>query len=149
MAAVGCVGTAQAAEKIRYEEIPRGVSSQGEATVLTIDGAKHEGAKFRLDSDQVVLYRKDGSIENLPVDQIVRLSFKAERKHYFEFTVLSAAAAVVLPYWVCDGDLVCAVLAGTVISPAAIVVAAGSAPVTLALDGMRLLIPPKVYEIVH
>jgi hypothetical protein len=33
--------------------------------------------------------------------------------------------------------------------PAFLAVAAGSAPVTLAVDGIEFLIPAKVYEIVH
>ncbi len=134
--AIGCVGRVQAAEKIRYEEIPsRVIAHSGGATVFTTDGMRHAGARFRLEPDQVVLYRKDGSTEDVPVDHIARIAIRHERTDFFEFTKLSAVAVVFLPYRVCDADLVCAALAATVISPAAIAVAAGSAPVTLALDG--------------
>jgi hypothetical protein len=152
---IGCFATARAAEKIRYEEIPARLVQLGGLThgrnfkVTTIDGTSHVGASFRLEPDQVVLYQKDGSIENIPVDRVVRVSIRRERAPFFEFTKLSAVAVVYLPYWVCDGDLVCAALAATVISPVVIAVAAGSAPVTLALDCAAFFIPSKVYEIVH
>ncbi len=84
--AIGWGGTAQAAEKIRYEEIPdRIVAHSGGATVFTTDGMRHAGAKFRLEPDRVVLYQKDGSIENIPVDQIARVAIKHERPHFSEF----------------------------------------------------------------
>jgi hypothetical protein len=150
LAAIGCVGTAQAAEKIRYEEIPlRVVAHSSGATVFTTDGMSHAGARLVLEPDQAVLYQKDGSVENIPVDRIARVAIKHERTHFFEFTKASASAIVFLPYLVCGGDLVCTALATAAFSPATIAVTAGSAPVTLVLDGAAFFISPKVYEIVH
>jgi hypothetical protein len=150
--AIGCVATAQGAERIRYEQIADRIGALGGdrgATVFTIDGMKHAGVRFHLSPDQVSLYRKDGSIEGIRFDQIARVEIGHRRRHFFEFTVMSAVGVAALPVLVCDGDFVCAALAATVISPTAAAVAVGSAPVTLAMDGVALLIPPKVYEIVH
>jgi hypothetical protein len=151
LAAIGCVGTARAAEKIRYEEIPGSVIAQGGgATVLTIDGVRHAGAKFRLEPDRVVLYLKDGSIENVPVAQIARVEIKRARtSHFLDFTIGSAEASVMLPIFLWEGDVVLGCVFAPVVFPVELAVAAVSAPFTLAADGAALLRPPKVYEIVH
>lgn len=153
--AIGCIGTATAAEKIRYEELPNHTEPLGRvaggrrATVITGDGAKHVGRTFRIEPDRMVLYVGNGSIEDILSTDIVRIEVKTRRRHFLDFTVNSILSAVYAPVIVCGGDLVCAALAATVISPVSLAVAAVSAPVTLTATGIQLLIPPKVWEIVH
>jgi hypothetical protein len=150
LAAIGCVGTVQAAQKIRYEEIPGRIAAHsGGAVVFTTDGTKHAAAGFRVEPDRVVLYRKDGTHEDLPSEHISRIEIKHRRGRFFGFTVSRARDVAGGPLFLCGKDRVCLALAAAIISPIAIALTAGSAPVTLAMDGVTLFIQPRVYEIVH
>jgi hypothetical protein len=149
LVSMGCVGTAQAAERIRCEEIPNRVGPLLEgrrATVVTTEGKRYKGAGFRVEPDQVSLYV---GVQDIPFEHIKRIEVERNRTHFFEFTELSGVAIVVAPVAVCNFDTGCAVLVAPVVSSIAIVVTVGSAPVTLIVDGVSRLLPSRVFEIVH
>jgi hypothetical protein len=149
---VGCIGTAQAAEKIRYEEIPARLAPFGSliesygAKVTTLDGATHKGRELRLSPEQVELGEEGVFSQTIPKEQIVRLEIRRGRQALdFTFYCLWFALS---PVAGCVGGDVDACVAAPFFLPV-IGFAAATAPFMLAADGIELLIPPKVYEIVH
>jgi hypothetical protein len=155
-------GSMEAAEKIRYEEIPRHLAPFGSVlryrgfNVVTIDGQEHRGRELRLDSDHVRVYYPKSN-EDIPGHQISRIEI-SQRGRFFHHIVDSA----VLP--VLAGVLPCVDLMGNSSSPKCLMIAtplltalfspiwaytAATGPFFLAADGIAFLLPPKVYEIVH
>src|SRR5579862_674411 len=69
LAAIGCAGTVQAAEKIRYEEMSARLAIFGYLVddrcidVKSLDGTKHSGTRLYLLPTGSLVLRKDGSLE--------------------------------------------------------------------------------------
>jgi hypothetical protein len=147
------MASAQAAEKIRYEDLPLAPTPRQSVTVITIDGVKHKGTQIRIDADHVAVVDAHGCAENLPRGEITRIEIKRVR-HFFDFTIASALAVAFGPELLCFEDTRRKCLAGAalVLAPIEAALAAfavASAPVTLAGDGITWLFPAKVYEIIH
>jgi hypothetical protein len=159
--AMGSMGAAQAAEKIRYEDIPNRLAIFGtivggfRVKVVTRDGSEHTGRALRLGPNGVlVLGIADALKEEISSEDIARIEIRRGR-HLFDSSIASATVAVETPELVCGFDekpsRSCMSIAALVLSPfeaAFAVFAVGSAPVTLAFDGAQFLLPPRVFEIV-
>jgi hypothetical protein len=166
LAVIGCAGAAQAAEKIRYEELAakfaplnRAIEHRG-ITVTTLDGVKHSGRRLYFFADHVRLYRtddswvfrSDDSSEDLPGDEIARIEIR-QRGRFFHHIVENGVAALIpipLALAVCVScDCGIDVLINFLAEPPMLAYAVASTPVFLAADAVAFFIPPKVYEIVH
>jgi hypothetical protein len=157
LAAIGCTGMAQAAEKIRYEEIPRRIAPFGTTVeafrvkVIALDGAESAGRGLTFEPNRLRVWSGYSSWD-LPRDMVARIEIK-RGGWFYRITFSSIVFAFGGPGWACEDNPgptpLCLAYTSAVISPAAIAFAAASAPATLTVDGVRLLIPPKVYEIVR
>jgi hypothetical protein len=151
LAAIGCAGAAQAAEKIRYEEIPEQIVPFGSViayrgiTVTTDDGVKHFGRRLRLEPDHVRVFRIDNSWEDLGAGRVSRIEIRPTWRYVHH--IGDNAVLGMIPFAICEYGSAC-VLA-LVFAPPFLIYAAVSAPVYLAADAVTLLLPPKIYEIVH
>ena len=148
LALLGFMGTVQAAEKIRYANL---ASSRpfidGQSTVVTTDGMGHAAARIHFEPNQAVLYR-NGSVETISSERIARVEVK-RRGRFFAFTLSRAADVVEGPAFLCGREPICLAISAAIVSPIAVVLTVGSAPITLTAEGVLLFIPPKVYEIIH
>jgi hypothetical protein len=155
--AIGYIGTANAAEKIRWEEIPAriapfGTTIQGlRIQVTTVSGERHTGWKLEIDRDGLVVdkgwFAGPGPLETISREQVARIEIRRGRD-VFNFTKGVALFALGPPVFCAGADLLWC-LGTPIITPAAVGIAAASAPVTLLVDGVEFLIPPKVWEIVR
>jgi hypothetical protein len=160
LVSMGCVGTAQAAEKIRYEDLRYRLATFGtvvggfQVKVITRDGSKHTGRALLLSVGSVqILQKNDVAKEDILSEDIARIEIK-RGEYLFEYSLGSAEIAVVGPKFICSLDVEspspkCLAPMALLISPALMAFAVASAPITLAVDGVHLLMPAKVYEIVH
>ncbi len=151
-------GAAHGAEKIRYEKIPSRIAPFGATVkglgikVTTLDGAAHRGQSLRLEAAQVELGRGDCSedairrciTDTIPSEQVVRIEIRRGRRA-FDVTIDGLLGAAISVYGCLFGNG----LDLCVVGPGLLALSAGIAPVTLAVDGVELLVPPKVYFIVH
>jgi hypothetical protein len=154
-----CVATGQAADKIRYEEIPNRLAPFGRVleyrgfNVITLDGKEHNGRRLGLESDHLRVFHSEKSWEDLPSEQIARIEI-SQGGRFFHHVADSAVIPVGIGVLLCGGDswgvgsTLCAIPVTTVFSPVWAYTAA-TAPFYLAADGIAFFIPPKVYEIVH
>jgi hypothetical protein len=159
IATIICMASGQAAEKIRYEEIPNRLAPFGTVlayrgfTVITLDRKEHGGRRLRLESDHVRIFHLDNSYEDLPCEQISRIEI-SQGGRFFRHIVGSAEIPVLAAQLFCDlGESshpspACMVPVGAIFSPVWAYTAV-TAPFYLAADGIAFLIPPKVYEIAH
>ena len=150
VAMFGCAGLSQAAERVRLSGLP---DVDGRSImIVTRDGIKHSGWRLTTGADSVRLSEK-GQEETLPVAEIDRIAVKRGRR-FWDITVQGVIFAAGGPAWACQDDhrlklVACLAFTGAVLGPPGIAFAIATAPVTLSADAVRLLIPPKVYEIVH
>src|SRR5580704_7551034 len=153
--ALGSIGSAQGAEKIRWEEIPARIAPFGTTVkgfsvkVTTVDGTVHKGYSVTVAAAQLDVDSGDCGedairrcvTETMARGQVARIEIRRGRRAT-DLTLdalIGAALYAGACFW---GPHV-----GCLIMPFLAAVAAVSAPITLAVDGVELLIPPKVYEI--
>jgi hypothetical protein len=156
-----CLGSAQAAEKIRYEEIPGHLGPFGSVLayrgfkVVTLDGKAHRGRRLGLGADHLQVFHSGDSYERLPAEQVLRIEIR-QGGRYFQHVVESVGLPL-SPILICsDGFPIaggrispaCAIPMAIIFSPLWTYPAVVS-PFYLVADGIAWLIPPKVYEIVH
>jgi hypothetical protein len=157
---LGFAASGQAADKIRYEEIPQHLAPFGNVlayrgfTVITADGKQHNGRRLLLETDHLrIFHQGDKSWEDLPSEQVSRIAI-FQGGHFFHHLVERAEGPLLLTSLLCGGieassvSPECAIPATALFSPLW-VPAAVTAPFVFAADGIAFLIPPKVYEIVH
>jgi len=155
-----CLGSAQAGEKFRYEEIPARLGPFGSVLayrgfkVDTLDGKQHRGRRLRLEADHLRVFHLNNSYEDLPGEQVTRIEISWGGR-YFHHVVENAEIPIFFAALLCGGPWAsanlspwCVVPITTLFSPAWAYTAA-TAPFFLVADGVAWLIPPKVYEIVH
>ena len=160
LAAMACFGAGQAAEKLRYEEIPNRIAPFGSVLayrgfkVITLDRKEYGGRRLRLEADHVRIFR-GGDHWDIPSEQIQRIEIRQGGR--FSHHIVESAEIPLLA-----GFLVCIerpwepvrVVAGCFIPVTALfspawAYTAVTAPIYLASDGIAFLIPPKVYEIIR
>ena len=158
LATIACMGTAVAAEKIRFEDIPQRLAPFGTVlayrafNVITVDGKKHGGRRLLLEPDHVRIFYSDKAWADLASAQISRIEI-GQRGRFFHHIQERALVPLILAYIVCGNidskvaGTLCLVPATGVFSPFWAYTAV-TAPVWLAADCVTFLIPPKVYEIV-
>jgi hypothetical protein len=152
---MGRVGTAQAAEKIRYEDMSARLAIFGYVIddrcikVKSLDGAKHSGTRLYLLPNGALVLRRDDSLEYVPGEEIARIEVKPCGGSFFGVTLKYALIALEPKILCGDHHSRCVAALYALLSPETLAFAAASAPVTLAADGVTFLLPPKVYEIVH
>jgi len=155
---IACIASGEAAEKLRYEEIPNRLAPFGTVLayrgfrVITLDGKAHAGRRLRLESDHVRIFHLNNSYEDLASEQVARIEIR-QGGRFFHHIVWSAEIPVVFAFWACgeDSDTVspaCGIPVAAFFSPVWAYTAA-TTPFYLAADGVAFLIPPKVYEITH
>jgi hypothetical protein len=156
--AIACIASGEAAEKLRYEEIPNRLAPFGTVLayrgfrVTTLDGKPHAGRRLRLESDHVRIFHLNNSYEDLASEQIARIEIR-QGGRFFHHLDETAALALLLPFCVAairshDASPLC--LIPTIVTfPPVLAFAAATTPFYLAADGVAFLIPPKVYEITH
>jgi hypothetical protein len=150
------IGTIQAADKIRYAEIPTRLAPFGTVleyrgfTVTTLDGKEHSGRRLRLESDHVRIFQSAKSWEDLSSEQISRIEIR-QAGRFFHHVPEGVIVPLAIPALACsDGrhQNLCFLAFAALFSPLWAYPAA-TTPFFLAADGVAFLIPPKVYEIVH
>jgi hypothetical protein len=151
-------GAGQAAEKIRYDDLwarlaPFGMELDHRVfKVIMLDGKVHRGGRLLPERDHARIFAKR-SFEDLPREQIARIEIRRSWRfvhHIVEalkFPLLAAALTCAAPVSE-DVSYLCAIPMIPVFSPAW-AYAAVTAPFFFASDVAALLIPPKVYEIMH
>lgn len=156
---IACVGAGQAAEKIRYSEIPTHLASFGTTltnrgfTVTTLDGKQHRGRKLELESDHLRIFQGQDSWEDLSSDQVSRIEI-SQTHRFFHQVAGSAVIPVEDAAYFCSGfglggfNPLCFLPVTALFSPDWAYTAV-TAPAFLAADVVAPFIPPKVYEIVH
>jgi hypothetical protein len=156
--ALACMGAAQAAEKIRFDEIPNRLAPFGTVLayrafkVVTLDGKAHEGRRLRLEQDHVRIF-ENKTYEDLPGEQIARIEIR-QTWRFVHHIVEAAEFPFAVAALGCGGlvsdsvSSLCVIPVTALFSPAWAYTAV-TAPFFLASDGVASLIPPKVYEIVH
>jgi hypothetical protein len=139
------------AQRIRYEEIPTRIAPFGTTikayciTVTTLDGMVHRSGTIALQATQINL---DSSAQGtIPSGQVARIEIRRGRRT-IDFAFDTAFVALSPLVWCVEGGGSDPCVAAPFYLPV-IAVAVASAPVTLAIDGIELLVPPKVYEIIH
>jgi hypothetical protein len=156
-----CLGSAQAADRIRYEEIPVHLAPFGSVLayrgvkVVTFDGKQHPGRRLRLEADHLRVFHLDNSYEDVPGEQVTRIEISPGGR-YFHHVVENAEIPILLAELGCGGlswepvklSPWCTVPLTTLFSPAWAYTAV-TAPFFLVADGVAWLIPHQVYEIVH
>jgi len=156
--AIICMGAGQAAEKIRFDEIPNRLAPFGTVlayrafNVVTLDGQAHEGRRLRLEQDHARIF-ENKTYADLPGEQIARIEIRQTWRfvhHIVEAAEFPfGAAALGCGAFVSDNiSPACVVPVVALFSPAWAYTAV-TAPFFLASYGIASLIPPKVYEIVH
>jgi hypothetical protein len=148
------MGAGQAAEKIRYEEIPDHIGRFGEVlayrgfTVVTIDGTKYQGRQLRLEADHVVLFRDAGMGDSVPSEQVERIEIR-QTGRYIHHVLYSALVPLLFGAVICqDSGSACLFIVSALFSPT-LAYTAVTAPFFLAADAIGFFLPPKVYEIIH
>lgn len=154
-----CLVTCQAADKIRYDDIPTRLAPFGSLiayrgiNVITLDGKEHRGRRLRVESDHVRVFYPH-SWEDLPSQQISRIEV-SQCGRFSHHIVESAVVPLLGAALACGGmsdagrfSPACLTSVTVVLSPVWAYTAV-TTPFFLASDGVACLIPPKVYEIVH
>jgi hypothetical protein len=156
--AIAYMGAGQAAEKIRFDEIPIHLAPFGTVLayrafkVVTLDGKAHDGRRLRLEQDHVRIFMNK-TYEDLPGDQIARIEIR-QTWRFVHRIVEAAEFPLAVAALGCGGLVsdnvspVCMVPVAALFSPAWAYTAV-TAPFFLASDGVASLIPPRVFEIVH
>jgi hypothetical protein len=148
------LGTVQAAEKIRWEDLQQHVGKLGElrsVSVVTRDGHKHHSRGLTMTGDHLSLLSRQ-NIEDVARQDVARVEIR-QRKRYYQHIGENVALSVGLPVLSlielasnCDAGIC---IWGFVLAPPLLAYTVASAPVFLAADGIALLIPPKAFDIVQ
>jgi hypothetical protein len=150
------IGAAQAADKIRYEDIPQHIASFGTVlyhrgfTVVTTDGKKYESRKLLLEADHVELFLGDRPGEKVPSEQVARIEIR-QAGRYFHYVDDGATFPVGIARFSCGApgeDWLCDAIVTALLSPAWAYTAV-TAPLYLVADAVAFFLPAKVFEIVH
>lgn len=150
---IGGLYTSQAAEKIRYDEIPIRLAPFGTVlayrgfNVTTLDGKQHRGRRLLLESDHVRVFDRKSKWEDLSSDQIARIEIS--QRWRFIHHVVENAVLPVLPLIGCFETNPGYCILGIGLVPIFAAEATVMTPFFLAADSIAFFIPPKVYEIVH
>jgi len=151
--AIASLGPSQAAEKIRYDQIPTRLAPFGSVlayrgfNVTTLDGKQHRGRRMLLQSDHVRIFDQKNKWVDLSSDRIARIEV-SQRGRFFH-RVLENSVLPVLPLIGCLETSPGYCIVGISLVPIFVAEAAVTTPFFLAADGIAFFIPPKVYEIVH
>ncbi len=103
---IACIASGEAAEKLRYEEIPNRLAPFGTVLdyrgfrVITLDGKAHGGRRLRLESDHVRIFHLNNSYEDLASEQIARIEIR-QRGRFFHHIVWSAEIPVMFAFLAC------------------------------------------------
>lgn len=152
LAAAG-LGSIQAAEKIRWEDLQKRFQQGKElrVNVITRDGKKHHATTVAMSATEISLNDR-GKIETLERQNVERVEIK-ERKRYYRHIGENAALSVALPVvslietaYGCEAGIC---VWGLLLTPPMVAYTAASAPVFLAADGVAFLLPPKAYDVVE
>jgi len=152
LAIVGSVSI-QAAEKIRYEELPTRLAPFGTVlehrgfNVTTLDGKQHRGRRLLLQSDHVRIFDRKNKWEDLSSGQIARIEISQSGR--FIHHVVEGAVVPLFPLVGCFEANPGYCILGIPLVPVFLAYPAVTTPFFLAADGIAFFIPPKVYEIVH
>ena len=112
--------------------------------VTTLDGAVHKSETMELQATEIRLAHEDPAPwETIAGSQVARIEIRRGRRA-FDLTADGLITGGLATYSCAMGAFVFCVL-----GPGILAVSAASALITLIVDGVQLLIPPKVYEIVH
>ncbi len=146
------LGSVQAAEKIRWEDLQKRVYQLGElrsVNVITRDGIKHHANRLTITADHLSLFDHQ-TIQEVPRRDVAGVEIRQRKRHYKhigENAVLSAWLPVVsLMEFAYDCDAGICVW-GLLLTPPLWAYSAASAPVFLAADGVAFLMPAKAFEI--
>ncbi|MGA2601973.1 MAG: hypothetical protein ABSH09_33835 [Bryobacteraceae bacterium] len=151
--AIAGLGTSQAAEKIRFDEIPTRLAPFGTVlayrgfNVTTLDGKQHRGRRLLLQSDHVRIFDRKNHWEDLSSDEIARIEINQHGR--FIHHVVENAPLPVLPIIGCLETNTGYCILGIGLVPIFLAEVAVTTPFFLAADSIAFFIPPKVYEIVH
>ena len=155
LAAIGCIATAQAAEKIRYEEIAARIAPFGSyivrrgITVTTADASKHSGRELLLQPDYLRVFRTDDDWEDLPSRDVARIEIR-QRGRFLPYVEGAFLLPMIFPAAECEGShhsVICWTISSIAFSPVWVTVS--TIPLFLAAESVTFFIPPRVYEIVH
>jgi hypothetical protein len=157
MTALAATAAAQAAEKIRFEDLQYRIAPYGAVLehrgvkVVTIDGAAHTGRRLRLDPGRICVFSGDHET-CLSVERVSRIEV-SQGGRFFHHISNSAQIPVALGELFCGGmdgtgSPGCVATVAAVFSPVWAYTGA-TAPFYLVADGIAFLIPPKVYEIIQ
>jgi hypothetical protein len=91
------------------------------------------------------VFRIDNSWEDLGAGRVSRIEIRPTWRYVHH--IADNAELGMLPFGICENVAGC--LLALVVTPPLLVYAAVSAPVYLVADTVTLLLPPKIYEIVH
>ncbi len=148
----------RAAQRIHVDEIPSRIAPIGTLVrcfgvkVTTVEGVRHSSGAFRLEQNRIGLiddgFLYAGGLSWIPFDDIARIEIRRGRRTV-DFTLDSLGLGLLVAAWCIPGGSADACWIAPFAVPGAIAVAAVTAPVTFVADGIQLLIPPKVYEIIH
>jgi hypothetical protein len=127
-------------------------SSIAASIVKTIDGKRHNGRRLLLQRDHVRVFHLDNSFEDLPAAQISRIEI-TQTGRFLHHIGESAIIPLALGAFACDGSItpesVVRLIGVTALFSPIWADTAATAPFFLAADGVSLLLPPKVYDIIH
>jgi hypothetical protein len=148
------LGSVQAAEKIRWEDLQERLYQLGElrsVNVVTRDGIKHHANRLTMAADHLSLYDHQ-NIQDVLRHDVLRVEIR-RRKRYCQHIGENVYLSVVLPVASlaefahnCEAGIC---VWGLLLTPPLWAYTAASAPVFLAADGVFLLVPAKTFEIVE
>ena len=157
MAAI-CGGTVQAAEKMQWwvleQRFPNSVQHRS-IDLITKDGQKHHGSGMALNNKGLKLFEAKAAVE-YPRETVARIEIRQTGRftnRIRENAVLGFYPAFMTAYLASASSIpdVLTPIAFAVTLPLGVPVwayTAASAPVFLAADGISVLLPPAVYELV-
>ena len=154
LVSVASVGAGQAADKIRYEDIPQHIARFGTVlehrgfTVVTIDGKKYESRRLRVEADHVELFHGAGPGEKVPSEQIARIEIR-QAGRYFHHIEESALGPLIVGAAASESWGPAGFILGTALASPFWSYTAVTAPFFFAADAIAFFLPPKVFEIVH
>jgi len=141
------LGSVQAAEKIRWEDLQKHVGKLGElrsVNVVTRDGHKHHSRGLTMAGDHLSLLNHQ-NIEDVARQDVARVEIR-QRKRYYRHIRGNVLEALMLPF---ESETALGLALCAVVAPPFLAYAVASAPVFLATDGIAFLLPPKVFDIVQ
>jgi hypothetical protein len=150
------ISSGQAAERIRYEDLPYHLARFGSMlehrgfSVTTLDGKRHSGRRLLLESDHVRIFHRDQSWEDLAGDEISRIEIRQTGRFFHH--VGDGLGFILLPMMFAgnqDANTAACYMAAVIAIPPTAAYTAVTAPVFLTLDVVAFFVPAKVFEIAH